>query len=92
LLKAEPTLEDVVRGLYRCYQQLGDLGSLIREDRELRQALRDAFGGSTSDNQDCEPSKQTVDLFKQIRTELEARVRAGRQATALSLNGKTSMG
>jgi len=92
LLKAEPTLEDVVRGLYRCYQQLGDLGSLIREDRELRQALREAFGGSTSDNQDCEPSKQTVDLFKQIRAELEARVRTGRRATSLSLNGKTSMG
>ena len=43
LLKAEPTLEDVVRELYRCYQQLGDLGCLIREDRHLRQALRDAY-------------------------------------------------
>lgn len=36
LLKNEPTLEDVARGLFRCYQQLGDLASLIREERELR--------------------------------------------------------
>lgn len=91
LLKAEPTLEDVVRGLYRCYQQLGDLASLIREDRELRQALRDAFGDSTSDEQDCEPSKQTVELFKQIRAELEARARVGKRGQSLSLNGKTSL-
>src|SRR5581483_7623490 len=41
LLKNEPTLQDVVRGLFRCYQQTGDLGSLIREERDLRQALRE---------------------------------------------------
>ncbi len=43
LLKAEPTLEDIVREVYRCYQQLGDLSLLIREDRHLRQALREAY-------------------------------------------------
>ena len=43
LLKAEPVLEDVVRDLYRCYRELGDLAALIREDRHLRQALRETL-------------------------------------------------
>jgi hypothetical protein len=92
LLKAEATLEDIVRGPYRCYQQLDDFGSLILDDRVLHQPLRGIFGGSTVDNQDCEPSTQTVDLFKQIQAELEARVRAGRRVRWLSLNGKASTG
>jgi DNA-binding SARP family transcriptional activator len=75
LLKAEPTLEDVVRDLYRCYQQLEDLNSLIREDRHLRQALRDAYadfdepeGGAD----DIQPEPETVELFNEIREELGA--------------------
>lgn len=43
LLKAEQVIKDIVRELYRCYQQLGDLSSLIREDRHLRQSLREAY-------------------------------------------------
>jgi DNA-binding SARP family transcriptional activator len=75
ILKAEPTLEDVVRELYRCYQQLGDLGSLIREDRHLRQALRDAYYDPDSPDDDPEgypPEPETVSLFDTIRSELEA--------------------
>jgi len=76
LLKAEPTLEDVVRELYRCYQYLGDLTSLIREDRHLRQALRDAYADPddpVSDPQDYQPEPETVALFSEIRRELEGR-------------------
>ncbi|MBV9281646.1 MAG: winged helix-turn-helix domain-containing protein, partial [Chloroflexi bacterium] len=74
LLEAEPTLEDVVRELYRCYGQLGDLGSLIREDRHLREALQETY----SDGDDAEvkstyyqPEAETVALFNEIRQKLE---------------------
>jgi len=76
LLKAEPTLEDVVRELYRCYQYVGDLTSLIREDRHLRQALREAYADPddpVSDPQDYQPEPETVALFSEIRRELEGR-------------------
>jgi DNA-binding SARP family transcriptional activator len=75
LLKAEPTLEDVVRDLYRCYQQLEDLTSLIREDRHLRQALRHAyaeFDDPESNTDDIQPEPETVTLFNDIREELGA--------------------
>jgi len=85
LLRAEPTLEDVVRELFRCYQQLGDLGALIREERHLREALREANvdpdnPGETPDA--CPPERETSELFEAIRSELEARdaVGAGRRA------------
>jgi DNA-binding SARP family transcriptional activator/nucleoid-associated protein YgaU len=74
LLKAEPTLEDVVRDLYRCYQQLGDLNSLIREDRHLRQALRDAyadFENSENNTDDVEPESETIAVFNDVRHKLE---------------------
>jgi len=77
LLKAEPTLEDVVRELYRCYQQLGDLSSLIREDRHLRQALRDAYydpGDTVDDPENYQPEPETISLFNAIRNELDADV------------------
>lgn len=61
LLQDEPTLEDVVRDLYRCYQDLGDLTSLIREDRHLRQALREAFGSlDTNEEEDISPEPGTL--------------------------------
>ena len=91
LLKAEPTLEDVVRDLYRCYEQLGDLGALIREDRELRQALRGEDDDSPSSD-DCQPEKATVDLFKRIRAELETGGRTERAHASAPLNGRASVG
>ncbi len=76
LLRAEPTLEDVVRELYRCYHQLGDLSSLIREDRHLREALREAYHDPDDPEDDpaCyEPAPETMDLFRKIRAELETK-------------------
>lgn len=75
LLKAEPTLEDVVRELYRCYQQLGDLNSLIREDRHLRQALREAYydPDDPEDNPErYQPEPETISLFERVQEQLEA--------------------
>jgi DNA-binding SARP family transcriptional activator len=75
ILKTEPTLEDVVRELYRCYQQLGDLSSLIREDRHLRQALREAYYDPDDPQDDPEhyhPEPETVSLFDLIREQLDA--------------------
>ncbi|MPZ15519.1 MAG: LysM peptidoglycan-binding domain-containing protein [Chloroflexi bacterium] len=75
LLKTEPTLEDVVRDLFRCYHQLGDLGSLIREERRLRRALKEAFFDPEDpvDDPACyEPEPDTRDLFERLRRELEA--------------------
>lgn len=75
LLQSEPTLEDVVRDLCQCYRDLGDLSSLIREDRHLRQALRDAYG--SLDSEDAEgipPEPETLCLFNEIRIQLERAV------------------
>lgn len=77
LLRTEPTLEDIVRELYRCYQQLGDLSSLLRQDRELRQALREAYLDPESPEDAShvvQPESETVALFNEIRTELKADV------------------
>jgi DNA-binding SARP family transcriptional activator len=79
LLKAEPTLEDVVRDLYRCYHQLGDLTALIREDRQLRQSLRNAYADAVNPEAESEefpPEPETVELFQQIRADLEMRTLA----------------
>jgi DNA-binding SARP family transcriptional activator len=76
LLQAEPILEDIVRELYRCYRELGDLASLVREDRHLRQALRTAFadpGDPEDDPEQYDPEPETVALFREVRAELEAR-------------------
>jgi DNA-binding SARP family transcriptional activator len=75
-LKADPTLEDVVRELYRCYAAMGDLTSLIREDRHLRQALREAYPSPNNPDDDpdqYQPERATVELFHQLRGELERR-------------------
>jgi len=77
ILAAEPTLEDVVRELYRCYQQLGDITSLIREDRHLRQGLREMYSDaddSEVDPNDYQPEAETVMLFNEIRQDLQARL------------------
>lgn len=69
--------EDLRRSeLYRCYRQLGDLTSLIREDRHLRQALREvdvAMGGENSAGGEYQPEPETVALFREIRQELRMR-------------------
>jgi hypothetical protein len=77
ILAAEPTLEDVVRELYRCYQQLGDITSLIREDRHLRQGLREMYSDADDsgvDPNDYQPEAETVMLFNEIRQDLQARL------------------
>src|SRR5581483_818894 len=76
LLKFEPTLEDVVRELFRCYQGLGDLGALIREERRLRQALRDAYRDPDDPDDDPElyqPEPETVAVFQEVLTDLQNR-------------------
>jgi DNA-binding SARP family transcriptional activator/nucleoid-associated protein YgaU len=76
LLKAEPVFEDVARELYRCYRELGDLSSLIREDRHLRQALRETLcdpDDPQDDPEQYQPEPETVELFEAIRAELEAK-------------------
>lgn len=80
VLATEPTLEDIVRDLYRCYPQLGDLGALIREDRHLRQALRDAYYDPDDPEDDpgrYQPEPETLALFQAIRADLEVKA-AGR--------------
>ena len=75
LLAMESTLEDVVQELYRCYAKLGDLGSLIQEDRRLRQALREMYSDvddSAATPSEIQPETETVALFHEIREELEA--------------------
>ncbi len=76
LLKFEPTLEDVVRELFRCYQQMGDLGALIREERRLRQALRDAYRDPDDPDNDPElyqPEPETMAVFQEVLAHLQKR-------------------
>jgi DNA-binding SARP family transcriptional activator/LysM repeat protein len=76
LLKFEPTLEDVVRELFRCYQQLGDLGALIREERQFRQALRDAYRDPDDPDDDPElyqPEAETIAVFQEALAHLQKR-------------------
>ncbi|MHB1131012.1 MAG: LysM peptidoglycan-binding domain-containing protein [Chloroflexota bacterium] len=76
ILKVEPTLEDVVRDLYHCYRELGDRSSLIREDRRLRQALREAYGNPDDPEDDLDlyqPEPETVDLYEEALADIEAR-------------------
>ncbi len=87
LLRMEPLLEDVVQELYRCYLQTGDLTALVKEDRKLRRALRDAFGSANDVEDDSEgypPQPETEALFEAIRQDLEAK------AASRSTNGRRS--
>ena len=59
--------------MYRCYEETGDLSSLILEDRHLRQALRDVYGSlGSNDKGDVPPEPETVRLFQEVRQELES--------------------
>ncbi len=85
LLRFEPALEDIVRQLYQCHGRLHDLRSLIQEDRSLRQALRQVYYDPDDPEDEpgyYEPEPETVELFNQVRAELEAQIAVG------SLRGK----
>lgn len=87
LLKAEPTLEDVVRELYRCYAEMGDLNALIGEDRHLREALRKAYHDPKDRDDDPDgypPEPETVELFNRLRAELEARAAGAEKIGAVA--------
>jgi two-component SAPR family response regulator len=74
LLRDEPTLEDVVRQLFRCYQQLGDRNSLIRDERLLREAIRQRYYDPEERNQDqalFEPEPETVEVYREVLADLQ---------------------
>ena len=74
LLRAEPTLEAVSRELYRCYEQLEDLPSLLRTHARLRRALRESFGEEgTIDAAHCAPQPETERVFRQVEEALRKR-------------------
>lgn len=80
LLQDEPTLEDVVRQLFRCYQQLGDRGSLIRDERLLREAIRQRYADPDDPDRDpsfYEPEPETSRLYQEILAGLDARTVTG---------------
>ncbi|HEX2034028.1 MAG TPA: BTAD domain-containing putative transcriptional regulator, partial [Chloroflexota bacterium] len=83
LLKAEPTLEDVARRLYRCYGLLGDRVSLLREHRQLQQALREAYGPEDDEDEAAEahdpqteawlasPEPETIAVYEAVLATLD---------------------
>ncbi len=76
LLKEAPIVEEVVRELYRCYQQMGDLNALVREDRLLRDALREAYRNPNDPNDDprrYQPERETITLYNTIYEELKGK-------------------
>jgi two-component SAPR family response regulator len=74
LLRAEPTLEDVARRLYRCYGQLGDRVSLVREHHRLQQALQEAYGHPEDGGDPAltAPEPETVATFEEVLALLDA--------------------
>jgi DNA-binding SARP family transcriptional activator len=85
LLRAEPTYEDVARSLYRCFEETGDRSALIREHRQLRQALRDAYARMDPADvrpEDREPEPETVRVYEEVFAALERREQEGRVALA----------
>ncbi|MFN8473872.1 MAG: LysM peptidoglycan-binding domain-containing protein [Anaerolineae bacterium] len=73
MLQQEPTLEDVVRELYRLYAQMGDLAGLRREDRRLRLALQSAYYDPNNPDDDpglYSPEAETVALYNEIHRAL----------------------
>ena len=80
ILKLEPTLEDVVRSVYRCYQELGDRGALLREHRRLQDSLRQLLRSSDEPDDDpelYEPERETVAAYEQALAALDARTAVG---------------
>ncbi len=65
LLREEPTLEDVVRSLYRCHAAMGDRMALLREHKQLQEALHQLFSedGKEPDPDLCRPEDETIALF-----------------------------
>ena len=64
--------------LFRCYGQTGDLGALIREERQLRQALLRDYGNPDDPDEDkdgCEPAADTTALLRQVCAEPKGRSR-----------------
>jgi hypothetical protein len=75
LLRAEGSLEDVARRLYRCYGVLGDRVSLVREHRRLQQALLEVYG-DPEDGEDpslAAPEPETVEVYEEVLASLDAR-------------------
>ena len=73
LLLAEPTLEDVARELYRCYEQLGDRAALIREHRHLRQAIQQMFADpdDPEDSEIYDPEQETIAVYDEALAAIE---------------------
>jgi len=85
LLRDEPTLEDVVRLLFRAYQQLGDRNSVIREEHQLREALRQKYAGAEDGEEDdddedpafYEPEPATLEVYREVLDSLGQRKTVG---------------
>ena len=81
MLQQEPTLEDVVRELYRLYGQTGGLAGLRREDRRLRLALQAAYYDPNNPDDDpglYAPEAETVALYDEIHKALHPTSKANR--------------
>ena len=79
LLRAEPTLQDIARDLYRCYEKTGDLPALLRAHARLRQGLRDVYGPDLPagvDADDLAPQPETERVFRQVEETLRKRLGA----------------
>jgi DNA-binding SARP family transcriptional activator len=70
LVRAHPLAESLSRSLFRCYRLTGDRVALVREERRLREALRQTV--AEGDPGPAEPEPKTVKLFEQIVAELDA--------------------
>jgi DNA-binding SARP family transcriptional activator len=79
LLRREPTLEDVVRSLYRCYAAMGDRAALVQEHRHLQEALSEMFNGDPL----AKPQPETLAVYQEALATLRAEA-AGRSELAAS--------
>ena len=73
-----PTVEDVVRSLYRCYLLTGNRAALVREHQHLKESLRKALYDPSDPDDDpnlYEPSPETMTVYAEVLAELDARAK-----------------
>jgi DNA-binding SARP family transcriptional activator/LysM repeat protein len=78
LLSVEPTLEDVVREVCECYEQLGDFAAIREEEARLNRALQAAYAQASPEDNPLayEPEPDTLAIFDRARAAAEPRAAA----------------
>jgi DNA-binding SARP family transcriptional activator len=78
LLAREPTLEDVVRDLYRCYAAMGNRAALVQEHRHLQEVLTEMFNGDPL----AKPQPETIAAYQEALDNLRTQAAGNAELAA----------